>query len=34
LGGKLMASVFGFNEVDRTHIRGDNVMNKKTAIKA
>jgi hypothetical protein len=29
-----MASVFGFKEVDRTHIRGDNVMNKKTAIKA
>ena len=33
-GGKLMAYVFGFNEVDRTHARGDNVMNKKTAIKA
>ena len=23
-----MASVFGFNEVDRTHTRGDNVMNR------
>jgi hypothetical protein len=33
LGGKLIASVFGFNDVDNTQTRGDNVINKKTAIK-
>jgi hypothetical protein len=34
LGGKLMASVLGFNDVDNIHTRGDSVMNRKIAIKA